>query len=119
VYLAEAGAQTASSDSQQAVKANGSSWPTSSWFQLEVALDNGNLYDLNDLRRTVSPKSGHWKQSALAFAQKQWETLRRGERPSASWTLPEELTVTIDLKNAAQRLPANPFNRNHSPKNNP
>ena len=119
VYLAEAGAQTVSSDSQQAVKANGSSWPTSSWFQLEVALDNGNLYDLNDLRRTVSPKSGHWKQSALAFAQKQWENLRRGERPAASWTLPEELTVTIDLKNAAQRLPANPFNRNHSPKNNP
>jgi hypothetical protein len=119
VYLAEVGAQTASSKPFEAPKAQKASWPTSSWFQFEVALDNGNLYDLNDLRRTVSPKSGHWKQSALAFAQKQWENLLRGERPAASWTLPEELTVTIDLKNAAQRLPANPFNRNHSPKNNP
>jgi hypothetical protein len=119
VRLAENGAPAASGKPFEAPKAQKGSWPTSSWFQFEVALDNGNLYDLNDLRRTVSPKSGHWKQSALAFAQKQWENLRRGERPAASWTLPEELTVTIDLKNAAQRLPANPFNRNDSPKNNP
>jgi hypothetical protein len=117
--LAEIGGPTASGKSFEAPKVQKGSWPTSSWFQLEVALDNGSLYDLNDLRRTVSPKSGHWKQSALAFAQKQWENLRRGERSAAALALPEELTVTIDLKNAARRLPANLFNRNDSPKNNP
>jgi len=74
---------------------------------------------LNDLRRSISPKPGHWKQSAVAFAQKQWENLRRGERSAPSWALPEALTVTIDFKTATQRLPANPFNRNDSPKNNP
>lgn len=117
--LAEIGGPTASGKSFEAPKVQKGSWPTSSWFQLEVALDNGSLYDLNDLRRTVSPKSGHWKQSAVAFAQKQWENLRRGERSAAALALPEELTVTIDLKNAARRLPANLFNRNDSPKNNP
>lgn len=117
--LAEIEGPTASGKSFEAPKVQKGSWPTSSWFQLEVALDNGSLYDLNDLRRTVSPKSGHWKQSALAFAQKQWENLRQGERSAAALALPEELTVTIDLKNAARRLPANPFTRNDSPKNNP
>ncbi len=119
VRLAENGAPAASGKPFEAPKTQKGSWPTSSWFQFEVALDNGNLYDLNDLRRSVSPKSGHWRQSALAFAQKQWENLRQGERSAAALALPEELTVTIDLKNAARRLPANPFTRNDSPKNNP
>ena len=119
VRLAESGAPAASGKPFEAPIAQKGSWPTSSWFQFEVALNNGNLYDLNDLRRSVSPKSGHWRQSALAFAQKQWENLRRGERSAAALALPEELTVTIDLKSAARRLPANPFTRNDPPKNNP
>lgn len=82
------------------------------WIHWNVAWENGNPYRWPDLPKTTEPD--RWGRTALVFAQKQWERLRRGEKLVDRIPVPEELTVTLDLKKVGQRLalPAIPKSEN-------
>jgi hypothetical protein len=60
-----------------------------------------------------------WGRTALAFAQKQWGRIRSGERLAGRLPVPEELTVTLDLKKVSQRLALPPLNRSEPHPNEP
>ena len=67
-----------------------------SWIQLDVAWENGNPYHWPLLHKNEPADLDRWGRTALAFAQKQWERIRSGERLSGRLPVPEELTVTLD-----------------------
>ena len=90
-----------------------------SWIQLDVAWENGNPYHWPVLHKNEPADLDRWGRTALAFAQKQWERIRSGEKLSARLPVPEELTVTLDLKKVSQRLALPPLNRNEPHPNEP
>ena len=90
-----------------------------SWIQLDVAWENGNPYHWPLLHKNEPADLDRWGRTALAFAQKQWERIRSGEKLSARLPVPEELTVTLDLKKVSQRLALPPLNRNEPHPNEP
>lgn len=122
---ASAGPKTGSTDPSNAQKrANELHWsePASSaksWIQLDVAWENGNPYHWPSLHKNEPADLDRWGRTALAFAQKQWERIRSGEKLSARLPVPEELTVTLDLKKVSQRLALPPLNRNEPRPNEP
>lgn len=122
---ASAGPKTGSTDPSNAQKrANELHWsePASSaksWIQLDVAWENGNPYHWPVLHKNEPADLDRWGRTALAFAQKQWERIRSGEKLSARLPVPEELTVTLDLKKVSQRLALPPLNRNEPHPNEP
>ena len=90
-----------------------------SWIQLDVAWENGNPYHWPVLHKNEPADLDRWGRTALAFAQKQWERIRSGEKLSARLHVPEELTVTLDLKKVSQRLALPPLNRSEPHPNEP
>jgi hypothetical protein len=90
-----------------------------SWIQLDVAWENGNPYHWPLLHKNEPADLDRWGRTALAFAQKQWERIRSGEKLSARLHVPEELTVTLDLKKVSQRLALPPLNRSEPHPNEP
>jgi len=90
-----------------------------SWIQLDVAWENGNPYHWPLLHKNEPADLDRWGRTALAFAQKQWERIRSGERLSGRLPVPEELTVTLDLKKVSQRLALPPLNRSEPHPNEP
>ncbi len=90
-----------------------------SWIQLDVAWENGNPYHWPVLHKNDRADPDRWGRTALAFAQKQWERIRSGERLAGRLPVPEELTVTLDLKKVSQRLALPPLNRSEPHPNEP
>ncbi len=90
-----------------------------SWIRLEVAWENGNPYHWPVLHKNEPADLDRWGRTALAFAQKQWERIRSGEKLSGRLPVPEELTVTLDLKKVSQRLALPPLNRSEPHPNEP
>lgn len=90
-----------------------------SWIRLDVAWENGNPYHWPVLHKNEPADLDRWGRTALAFAQKQWERIRSGEKLSARLPVPEELTVTLDLKKVSQRLALPPLNRSEPHSNEP
>ena len=99
-------------------------WPepassAKSWIRLDVAWENGNPYHWPVLHKNEPVDLDRWGRTALAFAQKQWERIRSGEKLSGRLPVPEELTVTLDLKKVSQRLALPPLNRSEPHPNEP
>lgn len=114
--LAVSGAETGEIAEPAPLRANKSA--TTSWLQVEVALENGDLYGLSSLKKVIPGRSDRWSRSAWQLAQKQWERMRSGE-PKPSVPLPESLTVTVDLKKLGQSLPLPDLRRGSHAKNEP
>jgi hypothetical protein len=93
--------------------------PGTGWIRLDVAWENGNPYHWPLLHKNEPADLDRWGRTALAFAQKQWERIRSGERLSGRLPVPEELTVTLDLKKVSQRLALPPLNRSEPHSNEP
>lgn len=93
--------------------------PGTGWIRLDVAWENGNPYHWPVLHKNDRADPDRWGRTALAFAQKQWERIRSGERLSGRLPVPEELTVTLDLKKVSQRLALPPLNRSEPHPNEP
>ncbi len=93
--------------------------PGTGWIRLDVAWENGNPYHWPLLHKNEPADLDRWGRTALAFAQKQWERIRSGERLSGRLPVPEELTVTLDLKKVSQRLALPPLNRSEPHPNEP
>lgn len=93
--------------------------PGTGWIRLDVAWENGNPYHWPLLHKNEPADLDRWGRTALAFAQKQWERIRSGEKLSARLHVPEELTVTLDLKKVSQRLALPPLNRSEPHPNEP
>lgn len=90
-----------------------------SWIRLDLAWENGNPYHWPVLHKNEPADLDRWGRTALAFAQKQWERIRSGEKLSGRLPVPEELTVTLDLKKVSQRLALPPLNRSEPHPNEP
>ena len=93
--------------------------PGTGWIRLDVAWENGNPYHWPVLHKNDRADPDRWGRTALAFAQKQWERIRSGERLAGRLPVPEELTVTLDLKKVSQRLALPPLNRSEPHPNEP
>ena len=93
--------------------------PGTGWIRLDVAWENGNPYHWPVLHKNDRADPDRWGRTALAFAQKQWERIRSGERLAGRLPVPEELTVTLDLKKVSQRLALPPLNRSEHHPNEP
>ena len=93
--------------------------PATGWIRLDVAWENGNPYHWPVLHKNDLADPDRWGRTALAFAQKQWERIRSGERLSGRLPVPEELTVTLDLKKVSQRLALPSLNRSEPHPNEP
>ena len=93
--------------------------PGTGWIQLDVAWENGNPYHWPVLHKNDRADPDRWGRTALAFAQKQWERIRSGERLAGRLPVPEELTVTLDLKKVSQRLALPSLNRSEPHPNEP
>jgi hypothetical protein len=93
--------------------------PATGWIRLDVAWENGNPYHWPVLHKNDLADPDRWGRRALAFAQKQWERIRSGERLSGRLPVPEELTVTLDLKKVSQRLALPQLNRSEPHPNEP
>ena len=93
--------------------------PGTGWIRLDFAWENGNPYHWPLLHKNDRADPDRWGRTALAFAQKQWERIRSGERLSGRLPVPEELTVTLDLKKVSQRLALPPLNRSEPHPNEP
>ena len=90
-----------------------------SWIRLDVVWENGNPYHWPVLHKNEPADLDRWGRTALAFAQKQWERIRSGEKLSGRLPVPEELTVTLDLKKVSQRLALPSLNRSEPHPNEP
>lgn len=90
-----------------------------SWIRLDVAWENGNPYHWPVLHKNEPVDLDRWGRTALAFAQRQWERIRSGEKLSAQLPVPEELTVTLDLKKVSQRLALPPLHKGELHPNEP
>ena len=93
--------------------------PGTGWIRLDVAWENGNPYHWPVLHKNDRADPDRWGRTALAFAQKQWGRIRSGERLAGRLPVPEELTVTLDLKKVSQRLALPPLNRSEPHPNEP
>jgi hypothetical protein len=93
--------------------------PGTGWIRLDVAWENGNPYHWPVLHKNDRADPDRWGRTALAFAQKQWERIRSGERLAGRLPVPEELTVTLDLKKVSQKLALPPLNRSEPHPNEP
>ena len=93
--------------------------PGTGWIRLDVAWENGNPYHWPVLHKNDRADPDRWGRTALAFAQKQWERIRSGERLAGRLPVPDELTVTLDLKKVSQRLALPPLNRSEPHPNEP
>jgi hypothetical protein len=93
--------------------------PATGWIRLDVAWENGNPYHWPVLHKNDRADPDRWGRTALAFAQKQWERIRSGKRLSGRLPVPEELTVTLDLKKVSQRLALPSLNRSEPHPNEP